>query len=65
MIRPLGSTAGTYFVVVQDFDDWLVVGVAVAGGDGWVAGRWDSRELAVADAERWTQLAAAVSGGRG
>ena len=56
-----GSEAGTYFVVANDGKDWLVVGVPVGGGDGWVAGRWTSRELAVADAERWTQLAAAVS----
>ena len=61
----MGSEAGTYFVVANDGNAWLVVGLVVAGGDGWVAGRWDSRELAVADAERWTQLAAAVSGGRG
>lgn len=56
-----GSNAGTYFVVANDGKDWLVVGVTVAGGDGWVAGRWTDRAAAVADAERWTQLAAAVS----
>ena len=56
-----GSEAGSYFVVVQDLGEWLTVGIPVAGGDGWVAGRWDTRAAAEADAERWTQLAAAVS----
>ena len=56
-----GSEAGCYFVVANDFNEWIVVGIPVGGGDGWVAGRWDTRALAVADAERWTQLAAAVS----
>lgn len=56
-----GSEAGEYFMLVNDGNDWLVVGLAVAGGDGWVAGRWTDRAAAVADAERWTQLAAAVS----
>ena len=57
------SEAGTYFVPVPvpELGAWLVVGLAVAGGDGWVAGRWTDRAAAVADAERWTQLAAAVS----
>ena len=57
----MGSEAGCYFVVAHDGNAWLVVGVPVGGGDGWVAGRWTTREFAVADADRWTQLAAAVT----
>ena len=55
-----GSESGCYFITVNDGATWLVVGVPVDGGDGWVAGRWSTRAFAVADAERWTELAAAV-----
>lgn len=59
--RVTGSEAGCYYVVANDFAEWLVVGIPVAGGDAWVQARWDDRDVAVADAERWNQLAAAVS----
>ena len=59
--RVTGSEAGCYFVVANDFNEWIVVGIPVGDGDGWVQGRHDDRDVAVAEAERWTQLAAAVS----
>lgn len=47
-----GSNAGVYFLVVDNGDDFLVVGVLVAG-HAWVAGRWTTRTAAEADAARW------------
>lgn len=56
MATPLPrSHAGCYFIVADDGDMFLVVGVLVAG-HAWVAGRWTTREAAEADAARWTAL---------
>ena len=56
-MRPLGSSAGVYWIVTDDSlaGEWLVVGVLVAGYS-WVAGRWDTKEAAEASAAEYMAL---------
>lgn len=56
MARSLGSTAGAYFLVAEDGDHFLVVGVLVATDHAWVVGRFDTRKMAETIAAGWTAL---------
>lgn len=61
MTGHLGSTAGAYFLVVDDGDHFLVVGVLVATDHAWVVGRWDTREAAETIVAEWTALDAVAA----